>query len=634
MTRVRDPLFAWGSALIVSLLAHAMLLAMLEIATKPSPVPFTETVERRLQMAALEVPSDRAVAQNAEGEVASEAASGGERLGVQAVPTSRAEPVAAEGQSLAAVTPEEPVTGAVAPAGEHLATASVAEAALEASALPSQVTAAARPASQALAASPTSAAKVLAQSVESPRLADAVVATALIEAAPAAATVLGASERPGVTMAAAAPLVTVSQSATLPAASVTAATSAGPVVASIAPEGPAVAALSGAGQDVASSAPDGETVLSSAPEAEALASSLPERAAVASSAPGGEAVASSAPVGVAVVSSVPEGAAVASSAPEGEAVMPSVPEGAAVVPSASADLAAALPATNPQSTALAMAAALAWSGETNTVLDEKSLATIQSFMRQGALAESESFAGSARDQIGATLAQFPCSRLQAAFQPESGGLEVRGHVPAEGLRGEVVELLTQSVGGAIPIGGSLLVLPAPQCGILGSLETLGLPQSNDQAGDPLVIGREAQAAILEMEEAQLVTFQLQAPEFDAFVYIDYYDKDGNVVHVLPNEFDAQNHWLADQPFKVGGTVEEGAKFQMRIAPPFGQDIAVVLGSSEPLYQEIRPLVEQAVDYLAWLRQRIETLKSAGTGFHGEWAYLFVKTGPKGAFAGE
>ena len=84
-----------------------------------------------------------------------------------------------------------------------------------------------------------------------------------------------------------------------------------------------------------------------------------------------------------------------------------------------------------------------------------------------------------RDGIGTALAQFPCSRLQAAFQPETGGLEVRGHVPVPDMQAQVVEMLQQSVGGAIPIGGSILVLPPPQCGVLDAVERLGIPQSKD-----------------------------------------------------------------------------------------------------------------------------------------------------------
>ena len=63
------------------------------------------------------VPADRAEAQEAESETAEAAATGGERLGVQSVPSSRARPIAPAGQSLAALAPKGPVAPAARPAG-------------------------------------------------------------------------------------------------------------------------------------------------------------------------------------------------------------------------------------------------------------------------------------------------------------------------------------------------------------------------------------------------------------------------------------------------------------------------------------------------------------------------------------
>ncbi len=245
--------------------------------------------------------------------------------------------------------------------------------------------------------------------------------------------------------------------------------------------------------------------------------------------------------------------------------------------------------------------------------------------------ESASYAGSVRDAIGDALSRFPCSRLQAAYQPETGGLEVRGHVPDTALRTDVVAMLERSVGGSIPIGGSLLVLPQPQCDVLNAVEELGFPQSVDQANDPLVVGEQAQAEILEFEDGRSVDFGMQAPEFDADIYVDYYDGDGNVLHLLPNEYTQDNRLPANSHFTIGDRETSGTRFTLRVGPPFGQDILVIVGATRPLYDGLRPLVEEAAGYLAWLHDRIETFQRDDPDFQGEWVYLFVKTGPTGAF---
>jgi hypothetical protein len=192
-------------------------------------------------------------------------------------------------------------------------------------------------------------------------------------------------------------------------------------------------------------------------------------------------------------------------------------------------------------------------------------------------------------------------------------------------------MLEQAVGGAIPIGGSVMVLPAPQCGVLDAVEGFGFPQSKDQENDPLEVGREAQAQILSFDEGQRVVFSLQAPEFDAHIYLDYYDKDGNVLHVLPNQYMEDNWHAANTRFAIGEAQGGGTEFEMRVTPPFSQDVAIVLGATRPLYDGLRPLLEDAAGYLSWLRARIDELRAEDPVIRGEWVYLFVRTGPRGAF---
>ena len=259
------------------------------------------------------------------------------------------------------------------------------------------------------------------------------------------------------------------------------------------------------------------------------------------------------------------GQAVAESAPDIAPAAAAEAQGTAVAASAAATVAGVVAPTGVASVAISARAALAWIGGANTDLEEQSVAAIQSFMPASRAAESASYAGSVRDAIGDALSRFPCSRLQAAYQPETGGLEVRGHVPDTALRTDVVAMLERSVGGSIPIGGSLLVLPQPQCDVLNAVEELGFPQSVDQANDPLVVGEQAQAEILEFEDGRSVDFGMQAPEFDADIYVDYYDGDGNVLHLLPNEYTQDNRLPANSHFTIGDRETSGTRYQVHAA---------------------------------------------------------------------
>jgi hypothetical protein len=582
-TRTVNPALAWAPALIVSALVHAMMVAVLKEAVEPDPIPFTEEIRTRIKVSSMKVPAHRAEAQEAESQTTKAAETGGDRLGVQTVPSSRARSVAPAGQSLAALAPKGVVAPATRPAGEKMPAAQQTGARLPATPVAGpRIPAAAAAQDMVVLATIDALATAVATVV-----ADTQTVTAAESRGPALAT----ADLPATEMAA----------ATAPAQTVAAAESHGAALTTIELPAATMAAVAAPAQALASEAPRGLGIASVGAESERLAST----------AAGGQVVAGIAPAAAPALAADPQATQLG--------------------PSSAAALAGFVVPTSASVAAVATTAALAWTGETNTVLDEKSLAAIQSFMQPSEVTQSASFTGSVRDGIGDALAQFPCSRLQAAFQPETGGLEIRGHVPVPALQKEVVAMLGQAVGGAIPIAGSVLVLPAPQCGVLDAVEGLGFPQSKDQENDPLEVGREAQAQLLSLEEGQKVVFSLQAPEFDAHIYLDYYDKDGNVVHVLPNQYTEDNRHAANARFAIGEGQGGGADFEMRVTPPFSQDVAIVLGATRPLYEGLRPLAEDAAGYLSWLHGRIDELRAEDPDFRGEWVYLFVRTGPRGAF---
>lgn len=650
----RSP-FAWAPAIAASLLANALLVALLLIAIEPDSVPFKDEIRTRFQLSALDVPSQRAEAEDTRGEAAEEAQTSGEQLAVRSVPSSRARPVDPLSNLQQAAAPASAAAQIVQPGGESLSAARNPGRRLESAAADSALVAArdalgeraavAVPAAAKVAASPAAGrrARSLAPSTE--------VQVAQLPRAQTASAVRPNSERktaatasgPRLTAAApAARAVAVKASggqralSAAPAALAVAAATAGSgerLVSRAAPANKIPAATAPVRRSVAAQSSGARLTAVSRPEVKALPAAVPADSVqnLASAAPRTERSAAVEPGAERLADIEAAGPALASVAPDAAPAEAARTEGQALASRSSASLAGAVAPTSTASAATATRAAVAWSGGSNMQLDEQSLAAIQSFMQPGEVAQSAAFGGSVKDGIGAALAQFPCSRLQAAFQPESGTLEIRGHVPVPALKADVVAMLERSVGGAIPVGSSLLVLPAPQCGVLDAAEGLGFVQSRDQENDPLEVGKEAQAQILSFEEAQRVVFALQAPEFDAYIYVDYFDKDGTVVHVLPNDFVQDNRFAANESFSLGDGSGAGGGLEMRVAPPFSQDIAVVLGTTHPLYDRPRPLQEDAESYLSWLRNRIRDLRSEEPEFRGEWAYLFVRTGPKGAF---
>ncbi|MEM6824701.1 MAG: DUF4384 domain-containing protein, partial [Pseudomonadota bacterium] len=273
--------------------------------------------------------------------------------------------------------------------------------------------------------------------------------------------------------------------------------------------------------------------------------------------------------------------------------------------------------------ALATVAALAWSGGDGATVDPASIAAIQSFMRAGDLPQGA--VDAVRDGIGGLLASVPCARLQTVFDPASGALELRGHVPEEGLRGPVLAALQARVGAAIPVADNVRILPRPQCGALAGIAAVGLPQSEAQESDPKVVGAGAHARVYTFRDGERLEFELQGPDYPAFFYIDYFDAKGSVLHLQPNEFVPLEAVGIKEILTIGSERTDKPSISITVAPPFGQEIMVAFVASEPLFEGLRPIEEAAGPYLEALTAAVAAARAREPDFKGEWVYFFVET---------
>lgn len=267
-------------------------------------------------------------------------------------------------------------------------------------------------------------------------------------------------------------------------------------------------------------------------------------------------------------------------------------------------------------------ATLAFSGAGAGQADPVSLAAFQSFMQPGDIAATSD---TLRDGVAGVLAAVPCSRLQVMFDPETATLNLRGHLPESGLRAPVLAALQAQMGADIQVSDQMKILPRPQCGALAGISNVGLPQSTDQITNPLLIGSDTHARILEYVEGERMFFDLTAPDYDAYVYVDYFDAGGSVLHLSPNEVVPLTLTTAQTRLRVGAKTPADIGLQITIGPPYGQEIAVAFAASHSLYSGLRPLSEEADGYLNWLSDRVTEARATYPDFKGEWVYFFVST---------
>ncbi|SEK03472.1 protein of unknown function [Cribrihabitans marinus] len=266
-------------------------------------------------------------------------------------------------------------------------------------------------------------------------------------------------------------------------------------------------------------------------------------------------------------------------------------------------------------------AELAFSTDEGAV-DPVSLAAFQSFMDPQAGQAEE-----LRDGIEGLLAAVPCSRMQVQFRPEGNRLDLVGHVPAEDMRAPVLAALQAQMGGNITVADNLRILPEPQCGALSGIADVGLPQSTDQITNPLLVGEDTHAREFRYVQGQQLVLDLTGADYDAYVYVDYFDAEGQVIHLSPNESTPLRLTPAESALRIGAERPGEPGLYITIGPPYGQEIAVAFAASEPLYSGLRPLVEPAAPYLDWLRARVAEARETHPDFKGEWVYFFVSTVP-------
>lgn len=250
---------------------------------------------------------------------------------------------------------------------------------------------------------------------------------------------------------------------------------------------------------------------------------------------------------------------------------------------------------------------------------------LAAFLQPGDLRPGDAGVVAVRDGLAALLAQFPCARIQSQFNTETGSLDLRGHVPDPAMQPVLVAALQAQLGTGLPVTGALRILPRPQCGVLAAIEALGLPQSSEQFTNPRVIGPDAQVRDYSFVAGDRLELDLTAPDYPAHILVDYFDAQGQVLHLQPNAHVPDRVFAPAAQVTIGRASPGNPALEITVAPPFGQEIAVALASSAPLFDPGRPLAEPAGPYLADLARRIAAARAADPDFRGEWVYFLVTT---------
>jgi hypothetical protein len=139
-----------------------------------------------------------------------------------------------------------------------------------------------------------------------------------------------------------------------------------------------------------------------------------------------------------------------------------------------------------------------------------------------------------------------------------------------------------------------MLQPHQSAGISPSLQTtieMNSPDQRYKRGDFLVVSTTVGKA------------------FDGYLYIDYLDSDGTVVHMLPSPKRLQNDVGAGQKIVIGyeGSDPRGY-FSYEIEPPYGPGLLVAITSRLPLFDSHPSKhIETAREYFPELRAALQAI---------------------------
>jgi hypothetical protein len=199
-------------------------------------------------------------------------------------------------------------------------------------------------------------------------------------------------------------------------------------------------------------------------------------------------------------------------------------------------------------------------------------------------------------EIADTIAGYRCADVSYAVGPDRVAT-VSGFVSTD----EDLKQLSRRVGEIRGLTGSHIdvrLRPWPYCEAAAVLKPI--------IGNP---GPSAPAITLASAEtvAHLgapLALDVRAPAFDGYAYIDYYNTNGEVVHLFPNDKDALNFRPARNSFIVGRPPQAGMQHCWVLSGDTGQQLVTYIASGEPLFSAPRSVEENARDYLTALSQAV------------------------------
>jgi eukaryotic-like serine/threonine-protein kinase len=223
-------------------------------------------------------------------------------------------------------------------------------------------------------------------------------------------------------------------------------------------------------------------------------------------------------------------------------------------------------------------------------------------------------------RIQQTLKGYSCAAVTSSVG-ENGIVELNGLISSA----DDLARLQQAIA-TIPdirLSGDIAVYGAPQCEAARLLQN-ATTSVNDPSGPQLRFNHEDR---IYRAQDILIVNATATHQFAGYLYVDYYDAEGNVVHMLPTPLRTKNALKRGEDAELGAPREGGKTGQRvyEISEPFGPALVTAISSPNPLFPPRAEEMEDARIYLAVLNR---ALKASAAGGAVLGSYAPISTVPK------
>jgi hypothetical protein len=220
------------------------------------------------------------------------------------------------------------------------------------------------------------------------------------------------------------------------------------------------------------------------------------------------------------------------------------------------------------------------------------------------------------------VADLGCARLSASLSPDRV-VTLRGFLENENDLKYLHTLLLEMEHVERIQDNEVQVFGWPFCRIIASLDD-ALKGADAATGKVSILFNKKQPRYREGE--YLVVKVLNNSRRNGFLYLDYIDLAGDLVHMLPTSTERGNRITGWGEVVVGADDERSCLDRQcyEISPPHGRSMVIAVWSSEPLFSGPRDRIEeQTLDYVSELATRIRDRRPSEITM----SYRFLETRP-------